>query len=832
MPTLNASAHIHESIREFAPSATTLLPGSALYRAQQAAQHYICELDPDRLLYPFRREAGLAQPLHNGTPVTSYPNWENTGLDGHIGGHYLSGLADFWSITHKEIFRTRTLIMLRGLRDCQQAIGTGFIGGMPHSRRLFDQLRAQIVRVPAFDLNGSWVLLYNMHKTFAGLIDTWTLYASDGTNDPRSADAARLAKRLVLRLADWWCGVSRCLDDEHFAQMLKCEYGGLNESFAQLYELTGRTRYLREAHRFELDPVFQFLSRGEDRLTGLHANTQIPKILGYARVAHITGNPAVKRAVDTFWNSVTRKRSISIGAHSVSEHFNSCNDFSSMIRSNQGVETCNSYNMSKLAEMLYGETNDTDYLDFWERVSQNHIASAVSGEEDGFVYFTPMRPRHYCVYSTAQKSFWCCVGTGLEMHARYGRMIYMHDPSTPDLLYVNAFTPSRLVWSQQGISLTQQYGPAEGVHNRGTLTFTANDDHTHKLTVKIRHPRWVTAVDYRVRGEDAHCTVHYETQLDDHTTFDRLTLCWKGTCTIDIDQTVSVRFENMPDGSDWVSIMRRPIVMTLRDLDSDLTDLKAGSARISQITPGPLRTFADLPLLVGALDDVVIPNQRTDGSVDVAATTPDGKHILRLIPFTSLSASRYSIYLPHAKSSDDCDRVRTNLRAIDKQEAAVAQRTCDAVFCGEQQSESDHHYQGINSQQGHLANIHYRVAPTGGSFSYELGDWARVGKEIKVAFLPADHETNQDGNSLGGSKPSSQPGSETRSDVRPEYRLTIHRQTLQRISRQKRGDLVVDTYKVEPGQLVNGDKSAGRVTIRPSVSASTTPRIVSITLLR
>ena len=522
--------------------------------------------------------------------------------------------------------------------------------------------------------------------------------------------------------------------------MLKCEYGGLNESFAHLYELTGRSRYLWQARRFELDPVFQFLSRGEDRLTGLHANTQIPKILGYARVAHITGDPAVKRAVTTFWDSVTQKRSISIGAHSVAEHFNSCDDFSSMIRSNQGVETCNSYNMSKLAEMLYGETSDPRYLDFWERVSQNHIASAVSGEEDGFVYFTPMRPRHYRVYSTAQKSFWCCVGTGLEMHARYGRMIYMHGSSNSlnndsqtnaaDSLYVNAFTPSRLVWSDKGISLTQQYGPAEGLHNRGTLTFAADDDQPRELTVKIRHPRWVTAATYNVHSDDVCCTVQQgtrnetqsetqqETSSDDQTAFDCLTLRWTGTCTISFDHTVSVRFENMPDGSDWVSILRGPLVLALRDHDSDLTDLKAGSARISQITTGPLRTFADLPLLVGALDDIVIPNQRTDGSVDVAATTPDGKHILRLIPFTSISASRYSIYLPHAKSVDDCDRVRTNLRAIDKQEAAVAQRTCDAVFCGEQQSESDHNYQGIDSQQGHLADIHYRVAPTGSSFSY------------------------------------------------------------------------------------------------------------------
>ena len=59
---------------------------SPFLQAQQTDLHYIMAMNPDRLLAPFLREAGLAP------KAPSYTNWENTGLDGHIGGHYISAL--------------------------------------------------------------------------------------------------------------------------------------------------------------------------------------------------------------------------------------------------------------------------------------------------------------------------------------------------------------------------------------------------------------------------------------------------------------------------------------------------------------------------------------------------------------------------------------------------------------------------------------------------------------------------------------------------------------------------------------------------------------------
>ena len=41
-----------------------------------------------------------------------------------------------------------------------------------------------------------------------------------------------------------------------------------------------------------------------------------------------------------------------------------------------------------------------------------------------FVYLMSLKPGHFKTYSTPEDSFWCCVGTGMENHAKYGDTIY------------------------------------------------------------------------------------------------------------------------------------------------------------------------------------------------------------------------------------------------------------------------------------------------------------------------------------------------------------------------------------------------------------------------
>lgn len=778
-----------------------LKPGSEYYAAQCVGRRYVLSLDVDRLLAPYRKECGLPPMLDaNGDPVQPYPNWESMGMGGHIAGHYLSALAGFWDTLRDDAMVSRAHRLLNGLRECQLAKGTGYVGGIPESDALFSELAAGKVRAQTFELNGAWVPLYNLHKLFAGLIDCWTIFG-DGRTPPTQA-IADTARDVVLTLAHWWCSVSDGLDDEQFACMLTCEFGGLNESFAALYELTGNERYLREARRFDDTSLLAPLAEGSDVLTGMHANTQIPKVLGYERMSHITGERTYRNAVCTFWDSVVNRRSVSIGAHSVAEHFNDVADFSSMIRSRQGVETCNSYNMAKLSERLFLQTGESKYLDFLERVVENHLVSTVSSAEDGFVYFTPMRPMHYRVYSSPQQSFWCCVGSGLENHARYGRMIYGMDGSGHESrLYINLFISSQLDWKEQDVSVSMSYRYGEGNTNVGVLRLAAADGGPRHTEILIRCPRWCEHVEYS--GGSGLAVI-----ANAIPGYDLLTVSWTGGAMVRFTHTVHVGIEGLPDGSAWGSVVRGPKVMAVRGDDMDLIGLVADDSRSGHIASGPLRGMANLPILSSSEQNAFVPHTRHDGTVDVQVYQSDAggcehSHIITMVPFSSIEASRYMLYMPWDRDGAIA-AVRRNLKAIDTDESTGVQLICDVVQCGEQQSEIDHGYNGRDDVQGREGANHFRSASRGGEFSYRLRDWENVGAYVCIAMLD-DCPV-------------------------PDYRVMLDDIPLKRETRETFGGGIADQYPIEHGIFARHDDLTCRVRII-GVNGDT-PRIMSVALLR
>ena len=323
------------------PLQNVKLLDSPFLQAQQTDLHYILALNPDRLLAPFLREAGL-------TPkAPSYTNWENTGLDGHIGGHYISALSMMYAATGDTAVYNRLNYMLDELHRAQQAVGTGFIGGTPGSLQLWKEIKTGNIRAGGFDLNGKWVPLYNIHKTYAGLRDAY-LYAG-----------SELARQMLIDFTDWMIDITSGLSDEQMQDMLRSEHGGLNETFADVAEITGDKKYLELARRFSHKIILDPLIKDEDRLTGMHANTQIPKVIGYKRVAELSQNDKDwnhaaewDHAARFFWNTVVNHRSVCIGGNSVREHFHPTDNFTSMLNDVQGPETCNTYNMLRLTKML------------------------------------------------------------------------------------------------------------------------------------------------------------------------------------------------------------------------------------------------------------------------------------------------------------------------------------------------------------------------------------------------------------------------------------------------------------------------------------------------
>ncbi|MEJ2322399.1 MAG: glycoside hydrolase family 127 protein, partial [Gammaproteobacteria bacterium] len=298
---------------EFFPLQQVRLLESPFSEAQDRDIAYLMSMDVDRLLAPYLDEAGLQ------TRAPRYGNWESSGLGGHVGGHYLSALSLAWAATGRQPVGDRLDYMLAELRRAQQAHGNGSLGGVPNGDELWASIADGDIRANLFSLNDSWVPWYNLHKVFAGLRDAW-IHA--GREDARD---------MLVELADWLAKLVEGLNDEQLQAMLNAEHGGMNEVLADVADITDDHRYLRLAKRFSHRQLLDPLLRGEDRLTGMHANTQIPKVVGFERIAQLDRESAWHAAAEFFWDTVVSERSGAIGGHSTREHFHPRDDFSSMM---------------------------------------------------------------------------------------------------------------------------------------------------------------------------------------------------------------------------------------------------------------------------------------------------------------------------------------------------------------------------------------------------------------------------------------------------------------------------------------------------------------------
>ncbi|WP_258804357.1 glycoside hydrolase family 127 protein [Pseudarthrobacter sp. NS4] len=676
--------------------------------AQDTSIRYVLSLDLQRLCAPYLREAGL------GTAADPYGSWEADGMGGHIGGHYLSACARLFAATGNPELLAKVRTVVGVLGNCQEAGGDGYVGGIPAGRELGKQLAGGNVDADLFTLNGRWVPLYNLHKTLAGLLDAHVFAGSDQ------------ALAIAAGLADWWLGISAHLGTEAFEEVLHTEFGGMNDAFAILWELTGRDEYLQEARRFSHRALLEPLAAGRDQLDGLHANTQIPKVVGYARLAAATGDPEFAQAGSSFWDSVVSRRSVSVGGNSVREHFHPASDFTPMVLDPQGPETCNTYNMLKLAKLRFEASGDPAAVDFYERATYNHILSSQHPVSGGLVYFTPMRPGHYRVYSRAQESMWCCVGSGLENHARYGELIYSHDG---DDLLVNLYIPSTLDWAERGLNVRLE----TGFPRSGLVTLHVSADSPVKATIRLRRPGWAAemAVD---GGGGAGGPV---TEEDGYVSISRT---WHGTSAIQINVAAEVRSEALPDGSPWVSFLYGPVVLSARAGSEGVPGFEAADERMGHVAAGALLPLAQTPVVPDAgsvrlLDRAALAAELP--VVDAGGRT--GTVVLE--PFSGIHDERYTVYWP----TGDPARRHGELRDLDREMAAQGQ-VVDAVTAGEQQPESDHGFAGESTRAGGREGIHWRSAT--GWFSYVLADPDQRAGVLRVRFRQVQgrgHELRLDG---------------------------------------------------------------------------------------
>lgn len=676
--------------------------------AVKANRTYLLALAPDRLLAPFFREAGLE------AKARPYGNWESSGLDGHTAGHYLSALATMIASgadTPDGELKRRMDYMVAELGRCQKASSDGYIGGVPGSRELWQAISAG--RVEA--INRKWVPWYNLHKTYAGLRDAYWLAGNP------------YAREILVRCGDWCEQITSRLSDDQMQRMLGQEHGGINEVLADIYVITGDEKYLRLARRFCHKAVLDPLERHEDHLTGKHANTQIPKVVGLERIATLAGDKKADSGARYFWENVTAKRTVAFGGNSVSEHFNDPKSFGGMLESREGPETCNTYNMLRLTGQLFASRPGAAYADYYERALYNHIRASINTERPGFVYFTPIRPDHYRVYSQPDKGFWCCVGTGIENPGRYGEFIYAQATNG---LYINLFIASEIAVTNLGLALRQETAfPDEP---RSTLALKLKK--SAKFALYLRHPGWVSAGEFTVRVNGKSVAVS-----STPSSYAELRREWQDGDRVEIELPMRTTVERLPDGSDWVAIFRGPIVLASPSGTNNLVGLYANDSRMGHVAHGPLVPLDRVPVLLAGMSDLPqhVKPDTAAGPLHfrltdvVEPSAPDG---LPLIPFFRLHGQRYQMYWQLTTREELAAR-RERLAVEERAKALREASTLDRVAPGEQQPEVEHDFVSQNSDSGLRNGRRFR---RGEWFQYTLSTRGEKAVDLSVTYWGGD----------------------------------------------------------------------------------------------
>lgn len=647
--------------------------------SQETGEQFLLDLDVDRLLAPCYIALGLEP------KKTRYGGWESMEIAGHSLGHYLSAASIMYQTTKLEELKTRIDYIVMELADLQDVSGDGYISGF--KRDCFDEVFSGDFRVEPFSLGGSWVPWYSIHKIFQGLMD---VYDFTGLN---------LAKDVLYRLSDWAETGLRSLSDDAFQRMLICEFGGMNDVFADVYLLTKEARFLTLAERFQHEAILSPLSQGIDHLAGKHANTQIPKIIGTAKLYQITGKQAYKDTVMFFYHEVIKNRSYVIGGNSIGEHFGPSKTEPLGILT---TETCNTYNMMKLASMIFAWDQQSTYYDYYERALFNHILASQDPETGGKTYFVPTEPGHFKVYCDKEESFWCCTGTGMENPARYGTDIFRH---MHDTLYVQLFINAVVTLEDQAIQFQQRTDFP--YNDKVTLTVTRGD--AVALDIRVRKPSWTQGpMTLMLNGE-----VIYPKEQAGYFTIDRT---WYEGDELSWVTPMAVHLYHNKENNQQYVYMYGPLALaaTLGRDNYPEADV-VGDHQVHNHHPlihVPPLISDQVPLdLIHCVDKETLTFQ----SLPVVGERED---VFTFKPFFTVHHERYTLYVTVLKLQDYTEQINKD----ERDKLALINRTVDVVTPGEQQPETDHKLTHENSRTGYLASVdkHWRDCVDQGFIQYQM----------------------------------------------------------------------------------------------------------------
>lgn len=463
-------------------------------------------------------------------------------------------------------------------------------------------------------VGGPW---YTLHKLMAGL--------RDASVHRRNAHALAV----LVRIADWVDEAVRPVDDVHFQKMLDLEHGGMCEVLADLHTLTGEARYLRLAERFSHRALLAPLAEGRDILDGLHANTRIPKVIGYARLHKLTGQAHYRQAARYFWRTVAKPCSFATGGHGDNEHFFPPAEFEKHLASASTMETCGTYNMLRLTQALFSAQPLAGYADYYERALFNGILASQDPDSGMFTYFQATRRTYPKLYCTHEHSFFCCTGTGMENHAKHGDSIYFQER---DALYVNLFIASELHWGDQGVHLRQTTTFPEHCASRLTLRL----ERPTRLILKLRHPGWCRQMSVRLNGRKLIDSGQAGRYVE-------LACTWRDGDVLDVDLPMHVHLAPLPNAPQLAALMYGLLVLAAR-IDGHAmapgADLVAGNVSYGKTFTEPLEILP-LRLDSAGLDGAV---RRGTGALAFQLSGPGLGEGYELLPFHTIAHGYYNLY--------------------------------------------------------------------------------------------------------------------------------------------------------------------------------------------
>ena len=576
-----------------------LLPGPCL-DAQTINARYLLSLPQDRLLHGFRVNARLP------SAARALGGWEKPDceLRGHFtGGHYLSACALAYAATGEPVFRSRAGSMVDELARCQAAHGNGYLSAFPEE--LFDRLR-----------NGAkvWAPFYTLHKILAGQLEVHRRCGNE-----RALETAEA-------LAGWVRNWTKGLSDAAMERILLTEFGGMNAALYDLHAITRRDEHLELAHRFDHRAFFEPLAARRDELTGLHVNTQIPKVIGAARRYELTGERRYRDVAEYFWREVVSERSYCTGGTSNGERWTSPPGVLASELSSSTAECCCAYNMLKLTRHVFAWTGDPRAADFLERVFWNSRLGTQNPEDGTLMYYLPLASGYWKFFGKPLDAFWCCTGTGVEEFARLADHVYFRDASG---ITVNLFVASEANWPERGIRLRQETAFPEQEGSRFSLTM----ERPSEWTLRLRVPWWARNGG-RVRVNDVPVGA-----FATPSSYLTLTRRWKTGDRVELDLPMSLSVDPMPDDTSVAAVLYGPVVLAGRLGSKGLTREMAYGGYDCELKGEP----APAPELIGDGANSASFVEPIQGQrLAFLARTAAGP--VRLTPLHRLFGERYAVY--------------------------------------------------------------------------------------------------------------------------------------------------------------------------------------------